>query len=704
MFSASLFSASTGQVDDPGLDINIKPENYSVKIGDLTYTLTEFSLKGGKFRKLLKVTKEYSQIMNTRAGDLSKASHISMKMKITGGGDVMGGTATFHTKSGKVTLSGGYINCNQNNDFKGLNSQPRNLLKAFFKIIGDESYIDNPLKVSNVTLNGRIPYELKGIRSIPGYKYDVAIAELETARRVTYTLPSGVGVRISYTPRNKQINLALQSGMKTKGDVQTALRETKELIKKMEAVRMIKKVSGNAAPVPKKGRLARRAEGNVAAPNVTRRGTTCPPSKRPVPHSFEGKCPPGYYVRPNPQGNPCCYKIPKNLKYMATKIKGYYSAAGVKVPASVKALFPDVNFGNANRAANRNRGEADITIQNMKARMRAPNGKMEVVNTIRIGSRQCERYTKQQLVDIVTRMKRRANVRVGAPGGLDFHRMSKPQLCEFIKMYHKGTSANQSTNKYTSGFMINGKFKELRANGKIGRRVASTYSKTDLARFASKLRIPLNATATKVQLLKAIENKRLSMNAAMKQKRQNNINAAAARRANAARKAREAAARNISLKRRAEEAKEARKAKEAEERARVRSLKRKQKEADQARRAEKRAQNKMMRELDRRMAEARAIFRTRAIKANKVVNMNAFNSAIRSDPKLIKANDYRPGVAWKRERFLPWLKKYVANLNTNNSSNLNSFAASLERNLMNNNSNLNNFAASLERSLEKQNK
>ena len=704
MFSASLFSASTEEAAE---DFVPNIQDNTVKIGNLTYTIAEFSLRGGKFRQLMKMTTEYKQLTNDHTKDLALASHMSLKMKVSGGDVTMGGNATLHTKSGKITLSGGYIDCNQKNEFNGLNSQPKNLLKAFLKLMGLSDYDHGAVKVSNVTLNSRIPYELKGLRAINGYRMENPNPELNTTHRIVYSLPSGAVVRVSYSKKNKLINLAIQSGLKTKADVDAAVRETKTLVSKMEAVGMIKRVTGLVAPAPRGGKVTRRVRGNVAAPNVTRRGTTCPPSKRPVPETFEGKCRSGHYARPNPQGNPCCYKLPKNLKHMSTKIKGYYDTAGVKVPTTVKALFPDVNFDNANRNKNRGRNKVNVQIQGMKAKIRNAEGKMQEVNTIRIGSRQCERYTKQQLVDIVSRMERRADAKVkGAPGGLDFSRMKKEQLCEFIKAHHTGTSANKTTNKYTSGFVFGGKFKELKP-GVIGRRVASTYTKPELVKFAHTLQIAVTNSLPKTDILRAIEAKRVSMNAAMNQKRKNNAVAVDKRKANKVHAAKNATNRNVSIKRRAEIAKANKKAREAENRARSKSLKAKQKLADQERRAKQRAIAQMKRELDKRMDEARQVFHMRAIRANKVVNMNAFNNALRADPLLIKANDSRPGAAWKRERFMPWVKKYITKLNTNKSNSLNSFAASLERMLENkksagsNKSNsLNSFAASLERMLE----
>lgn len=57
------------------------------------------------------------------------------------------------------------------------------------------------------------------------------------------------------------------------------------------------------------------------------------------PDSFEGKCPPGYYCRPNAKGFPTCYKIPViNESSRRTMVEAYMSV-GVAIPQSVKKLF-----------------------------------------------------------------------------------------------------------------------------------------------------------------------------------------------------------------------------------------------------------------------------------------------------------------------------------------------------------------------------
>ena len=161
---------------------------------------------------------------------------------------------------------------------------------------------------------------------------------------------------------------------------------------------------------PPKTKLIKRAN-QLPAPNVTRRGSTCPINKRPTPLSFQGVCRnSSSYIRPNPQGQPCCYKIPKKLNYIRPRVIARYRQAGVKVPESVRAMF---NFGaNTNRLAN-------------NVSRNAPNLRLTMERgQLKIGSRQCSRYAKQTLVNLATRQ------------GISLPRarkdLTKPRLCELL--------------------------------------------------------------------------------------------------------------------------------------------------------------------------------------------------------------------------------------------------------------------------------
>ena len=65
--------------------------------------------------------------------------------------------------------------------------------------------------------------------------------------------------------------------------------------------------------------------------------TTCPPNKRPVPYTFEGVPKPFTFIAPNPQGLPCCYKIPSKVTptLIDTVVKSF-KTIGVKIPNSTR--------------------------------------------------------------------------------------------------------------------------------------------------------------------------------------------------------------------------------------------------------------------------------------------------------------------------------------------------------------------------------
>jgi ribosomal protein S4 len=57
------------------------------------------------------------------------------------------------------------------------------------------------------------------------------------------------------------------------------------------------------------------------------------------PGSFNGKCQPGMYVRPNAQGFPSCYKVPKITASSRRTVIEAYKKAGQEIPERVRALF-----------------------------------------------------------------------------------------------------------------------------------------------------------------------------------------------------------------------------------------------------------------------------------------------------------------------------------------------------------------------------
>jgi predicted flap endonuclease-1-like 5' DNA nuclease len=96
-------------------------------------------------------------------------------------------------------------------------------------------------------------------------------------------------------------------------------------------------------------------------------------------------------VRPNLQGQPCCYKIPKRIEYSIKKVAQRYAAANVKVPEDVRRIF-GIGLNTNNKLNNVGRA-APVAVLTRDPK----SGFM-------IGSRQALRYSKVALVDIAKRM------------------------------------------------------------------------------------------------------------------------------------------------------------------------------------------------------------------------------------------------------------------------------------------------------------
>jgi hypothetical protein len=233
---------------------------------------------------------------------------------------------------------------------------------------------------------------------------------------------------------------------------------------------------------------------NLPAPEVTRRGTSCPKNRCPDPYSMQGKCPKaGYYVRPNPQGQPCCYKIPKNTKYSEKKVFNKFKRANVKVPNTVKRVF---NFGqNTN---NKRNNTSHAKLNNLTVKMNSKVG-------LKIGSRQCMRYSKVALVDIAHRLGLPVS-----PG------MDRPRLCALIQTAATNvTNTNNVKGSRAVKFSLGNSEYVVTGNSpnslKIAGRFAKTIKKDKLYRYALKLRAPIKETSTIAELCKGIYDRMVAL-------------------------------------------------------------------------------------------------------------------------------------------------------------------------------------------------
>lgn len=444
---------------DVGKTINIGKLRDNVKefeikeINGLTFKAVEMTTRYGKFKKSSVYTKEYGmrKVANVPNKELSSLHFL---VKITKGNKVQGASfSIFNT--GRVRFSGGYMN--------GLDTEPKSLVTYMDTVTG-LNMSSKEIKVNNITSEIKVGAKINldqlyslldvgtGLAKFDGYTISATFEPL----RNLFINKKRKDSPFLYVKFDNKFTILLSSTGSLVVEGQESPSKTMEVTKKfidfLRIADILTPTGRTIIPSPKPSKLSRRAN-NQPAPNITRRGSTCPKDKRPKPYSFQGECPGGknFYVRPNPQGQPCCYRIPKRLEYITNKVAERYKKANVKIPERVKKIF-------------------GITQTNIKA----PNvGKKAPTNLTynknKLGSRQCMRYTKVSLVDIAIRM------------GLSIpDKATKVILCEMIA-------------KHLKSFKLQGKD-------------CLSYKRSTLVKYATELGIKIKDEMTKEDICKEIQN------------------------------------------------------------------------------------------------------------------------------------------------------------------------------------------------------
>lgn len=492
----------------------------STEIGDITYSLVEVTGRSGRLQPLFTSSTEY----NFSNKNHPKLTSMDYKLKISSKGEDKFAIISvfFKAKVPKIIVRGGYFDCSSKNGFSGFGSQPRNLVAALFKIKGktlSPASMPSTKRVNTIASmrSGRAFSQAAFIRDRPSIPGGVIDVKNKGPSRVRVLL----GDHVMSITSNGVIQVAFKGDVK-KDEVIKVTRKAKSIHRGLS-----KYFGGEGVVATIKSKAGKRAA-NKPAPNVARRGTTCPADKRPTPYSFGGKCPPGTYVRPNPQKQPCCYRIPKQKGYYKQRIRGVYTNAGVRMPNSVADIF-GVNKNNKNKRVNvankgvnnaitknmgfggRNQQKMLIKVKQMNPETRKPGFVYKEVNSIKIGSRQCTRYTKQQILDFIRRMGYTETA---------IDKKRKEDLCEIIKKLTKGKNTNMTNAKFVP--MIGSNILSRTGAGilKIGTRSCMSYSKPDLQKLCAKAGVRA-AGQTREQMCQSLEEFRTS--------KQSNINAKKAR-------------------------------------------------------------------------------------------------------------------------------------------------------------------------------
>ena len=461
--------------------INPPFEKHVLGNNGIVMQVTKVTGLTGRFKPAFTITNTYNRTGNTSEKIFALDFYIKVKL----GGEIVNATFTLF-KNGKIKMSGGYLSQdkeNVNNDYY-FEAQPEMIREYIVNTYTDgQAFLRKNFKFNNVVGDFRIN---------KGFNLS-AMAEAALGN-ISYEPELSRLLKLKYKGYNYTFSttgLVQIQGLKEQDDLNKAYLAAIEFINNMSDIH--KKKPGHRKLYKNRnapeGRVKKQKVLNITAPapNVSRRGTSCPVDRRPKPYSIQGTCPKeGCYVKPNPQGQPCCYKIPKNTKYSEKKVQNAFNKANVKVPVKVQRVF---NFGqNTNNKANNttHAGANYITV------------KRNAVVGLKIGTRQCTRYTKVALVDIA----RRLGITVKST-------ISKPALCELIgARAHNVTNTNNSFgNKavtFSNGartYVVTGASPDLL---RIGDRFAKTYKRAVLFRFATKLGIHPNLKASVPVMCKLI--------------------------------------------------------------------------------------------------------------------------------------------------------------------------------------------------------
>jgi TATA-box binding protein (TBP) (component of TFIID and TFIIIB) len=508
--SEGLYLGMYNAVMDVGQTTSIANIRDSVKekglvekeIGGLKFKPVKVTARYGRFKPTFVYTREYgAKNLNTNVPN-SRLSALEFLIKISKGNKVQGASFTIFN-SGRIRFSAGYIDGNSNEPAL----LARYISENYFPIPRGTDIVVNNI-TSEIKLGATVDVGLlyslldvgKDLAKFDDYSISVTF-EPERNRFIAKQKKNSPFLYVSFAKDKKEkfTLLIAQNGSIMLEGVEN-MREISRVVRRFINVLKetgILKAGNNRKNItisPKPSKLARRAD-NKPAPEVTRRGTTCPPNRRPVPYSFQGKCPkgPNYYVRPNPQGQPCCYKKPKSSDYIVNKLEARYKRANVKVPNSVRKAF---GIGkNTDNKAN-NVGKSAPTNLRFYYNDTIGKNKKNPVG-FKIGSRQCSRYSKVALIDIATRLG------MGLPS-----KVSKPRLCELIAEHVKAKGLN-TTNKVSGNRAVNvgknlpvvGKNNKLR----LGDRLCSSYPKKTLVKYAKVLGENVDDSMSKDDICKRIQ-------------------------------------------------------------------------------------------------------------------------------------------------------------------------------------------------------
>jgi len=231
----------------------------------------------GRFKTGFSHTREYG-----KKGDINlNFFTVQIKFSITNGTETNGGTVNFY-KNGKIRFSGGFIG-------KGdeIENQPELIRRFMVKSYTRRpTFFYNPFEYNNLSgqfrINGvvrdmnRLRARSRGYGFLSTYDPELSPMMYVTYKEHKYIIAKSGAVQVS--------------GAKNPKDLNDAYRKARDLFEMLNTKGEIN-ISVN---VPNR----------VVHPKKKMNASSCPKARRPP-------CKTGFEAKKNPQGDECCYKIPK---------------------------------------------------------------------------------------------------------------------------------------------------------------------------------------------------------------------------------------------------------------------------------------------------------------------------------------------------------------------------------------------------------
>ena len=231
----------------------------------------------GRFKTGFSHTRQYG-----KKGDINlKFFTVQIKFSITNGVETNGGTVNFY-KNGKIRFSGGFIG-------KGdeIENQPelirRFMVKSYTK---KPAFFYNPFEYNNLSgqfrINGiirdmnRLYARSRGYGIISTYDPELSPMMYSTFKEHKYIIAKSGAIQISGAKNPKMLNAAYKTA-----------RDLFEMLNAKGEINL-------SANVPNR----------IVQPKRRVNASSCPKARRPP-------CKSGFEAKKNPQGDQCCYKIPK---------------------------------------------------------------------------------------------------------------------------------------------------------------------------------------------------------------------------------------------------------------------------------------------------------------------------------------------------------------------------------------------------------